>query len=148
MDITIDAKVKNNILSENGSFEIYANDDNATINNNVVYHSTAEVFMRWNSINYDESEWDDYKTASGATNSVYGDPKFDNATGSVFTLQSSSPAKSGASTDDISANRLTKESVWTESVDLLSYPASIGAYGWRGGGVPLMLVYLNQLIGE
>ena len=84
--------VKNNIVSENGTFEIRVLENsghNLTCDYNCVYHSAGGNFMRWYYTNYN---WYSWKTATGKdSHSINSNPRFVNAAYNDFSLQSTSP---------------------------------------------------------
>jgi hypothetical protein len=84
------ATIKNNILMDNGDYEIHSDHATApTSDYNCIYHQAGGDFMYFNGSAYD---WADWKTqTSGDANSINADPRMTDPASDDFTLQMTSP---------------------------------------------------------
>jgi parallel beta-helix repeat protein len=122
---TNDIVLRNNIFSENGTYEIvvFPNATNKFSSNyNVIYHSSGGNFLRWSGSNYSFENWK--STSKQDSNSLSTDPSMTDPGNDDFTLQSSSHAINAGT--EVS---LTKD-YRGNAVPYGSAP-DMGSYEWR-----------------
>lgn len=130
---------KNNISVDNTLRELKAAGgcDNGSGGSGNVYSNNCfgvegSEFIEWGLDNYD-STYDDWETAyGGTTSSAEADPLFTDPGSDNFTLQPGSPARSGGVAISGYNDRLVPGSSWPDNVSTMTFPGSIGAYGFLG----------------
>ena len=135
--------IKNNIFdgsanTDNGAiygicFRINGSGISYTSDYNILYPKIQTRDTVVNPVFYDKDA-DTYETLvtrqtnTYELNSLDSDPLFTDPTNDIFTLQPTSPARSGAENLVGYENRLDPDSEWPDSVSLLYSPSTIGAF--------------------
>jgi len=134
-DANSNITAKNNIIAENGTYEIQivADVDQAIdVDHTQYYHSGGGTPYHYKGTDCNFADW---KTNSSqdANSPIPADPLFTNAAGDDFTLKPNSPCRHGAVYIPGYTTKLRPEASWPDNVVTMEDILSIGAYGvYRG----------------